>query len=535
MKRIMFMLAALLMLSTADTNAQGFLKKLKQKAQTAVSSITGTENEDSEEQQDADSDEPADPSNLAVAQGSDIVPKRKTSTITWDGTITPSKASTASALMKELPALPSAEKMARSTMEERDAYTQKIAAVTLRAEQLQKGSDECSDAEMEAQRQKWENKIQDMFGLTKEEFAILNDENASEAKKEPIRQKMLSKIMGTDGADMAEMKRFEQMTEKEQEAYIKAHPDFMQKMMKIGQNAGNFAKKANQMTAAINSYAAKMGKLTQDYVKVIEREEQHSYDGIGRKYNGKLQKLYTQICDIDDVSQIDKLYSEADELLYKYRLEAAKEYRASLQRQIAEAKKFAAEYTRLTQEVIDSGDLPECAVGRMDLNAVIMVGNLLDEAYKELPELDAQPVCMETLYSLPKGWSFGVWECRGFMGAVDGFKAGSSWPLLADNRTGDHAEYAVVENGNFRKISESELEKINKQADQRLKSASKNNPPYGTYKSRSGLRVVEYSKTGELIVNGMTTFSPIAFTSNSNTLEWIILSEGDIVKCTYKL
>ncbi len=171
----------------------------------------------------------------------------------------------------------------------------------------------------------------------------------------------------------------------------------------------------------------------------------------------------------------------------------------------------------------------------MDLNAVIMVGNLLDEAYKELPELDAQPVCMETLYSLPKGWSFGVWECRGFMGAVDGFKAGSSWPLLADNRTGDHAEYAVVENGNFRKISESELEKINKQADQRLKSASKNNPPYGTYKSRSGLRVVEYSKTGELIVNGMTTFSPIAFTSNSNTLEWIILSEGDIVKCTYKL
>ena len=426
MKRIMFMLAALLMLSMADANAQGFLKKLKQKAQAAVSSIKGTDNEDSEEQQDADSDEPADPSNLTVAQGSDIVPKRKTSTITWDGTITPSTASTAAALMKELPALPSAEKMARSTMEERDAYTQKIAAVTLRAEQLQKGTDECSDAEMEAQRQKWENKIQDMFGLTKEEFAILNDENASEAKKEPIRQKMLSKIMGTDGADMAEMKRFEQMSEKEQEAYIQAHPDFMQRMMKIGQNAGNFAKKANQMTAAINGYAAKMGKLTQDYVKVMEREEQHSYDGIGRKYNGKLKKLYGQICATDDATTVDALYAEADDWLYKYRLEAAKEYRASLQRQIAEAKKFAAEYARLTQEVIDSGDLPECAVGRMDLNAVIMVGNLLDEAYKELPELEALPVCMETLYSLPQGWSFGVWECRGFMGAVEGFKAGSS-------------------------------------------------------------------------------------------------------------
>ncbi|MBQ8991143.1 MAG: hypothetical protein IJQ60_07095 [Prevotella sp.] len=535
MKKMFFIMAALLMLSTADANAQGFLKKLKQKAQAAVSSTKGTENEESEEQQDADSDEPADPSNLTVAQGDDIVPKRKTSTITWDGTITPSSASTAAALMKELPALPSAEKMARSTMEERDAYTQKIAAVTLRAEQLQKGTDECSDAEMEALREKWENKIQNMFGLTKEEMAILNDENAPESKKKPIQDKVMMKIMGSEGMDQAEMARFEKMSEKEQEAYIKAHPEFVQKMQKMAMNAGNFSKQMNQMTAALSGYEAKLGKLIQDYVKAMEREEQHSYDGIGRKYNSKLKKLYDQICATDDAAKVDALYAEADEMLYKYRLEAAKEYRASLQRQIAEAKKFAAEYARLSKEVVDSGDLPECAVGRMDLNAVIMVGNLLDEAYKELPELDAQPVCMETLYSLPEGWSFGLWECRGFMGGVDGFKAGSSWPLLADKGLGSEREYGVVENGKFRKISESELERINKQADQRLKSASTNNPPYGTYKSRSGLRLVEYSKTGELIVNGMTTFSPIAFTVKDNALEWIILSEGDIVKCTYKL
>ena len=93
MKKMMFMLAALLMLSTADANAQGFLKKLKQKAQAAVTGVS--EDEVSEEQNDADSDEPVDPSKIAVAQGSDIVPKRKTSTVTWDGTITPSSASTA--------------------------------------------------------------------------------------------------------------------------------------------------------------------------------------------------------------------------------------------------------------------------------------------------------------------------------------------------------------------------------------------------------------------------------------------------------
>ena len=536
MKKIVMMMAALLMLSMADASAQGFLKKLKQKAEQAVGGMIGNnQQEDSEEATatlyDNEPSSSADDSGgLTVAQGSDVVPKRRTATVTWDGTVTPSTASTAAALMKELPALPSAEKMARSTMEERDAYTLKIAAVTTRAEQLQKGTDECSDAEMEALRQKWENKIQHMFGLTKEEMAILNDENAPESKKKPIQDKVMMKIMGTEGMDRAEMARFEKMSEKEQEAYIKAHPEFVQKMQKIAMNAGNFSKQMNQMTAALSGYEAKVGKLAQDYANVIMREENHSYAGIAKKYESKLKKLYDQICATDDAAKVDALYAEADELLYNYRLEAAKEYRASLQRQIAEAKKFAAEYARLSKEVVASGDLPECAIGRTDLNAVIMVGNLLDEAYKDLPELDNLPVCRVTLYTLPKGWNFGVWECRGFMGAVDGFKAGSGWPLLADNRTGDQVEYAVVENGKFRKIDESELKRINKQADERLKSASKNKPPYGTFKSRSGQRVVEYSKTGELIVNGMTTFYPVALTVKADRLQWIILDGEEIVK-----
>ena len=533
MKKMMFMLAALLMLSTADANAQGFLKKLKQKAQAAV--VGTSEDEESVEQNDAESDEPADPSKIAVAQGSDIVPKRKTSTVTWDGTITPSSASTASVLMKELPALPSAEKMARSSMEEREAYTQKIAAVTTRAEQLLESDKGCSDAEMEALREKWENKIQNMFGLTKEELAILQDENAPESKKQPIQDKVMMKIMGSEGFDRAEMERFEKMSEKEQEAYIKAHPEFTQKMMKMAQNAGNIAKQAKQMTAALSGYEAKIGLLTTKYHKAMLQESKHDYSAIAKKYNGKLHKLYEQICASDDAAKVDALYAEADKLLYNYRLEAAKEYRASLERQIAESKKFAAEYDRLTREVVNSGDLPECAIGRTDHNAVIMTGNLLDDAYKELPELDVQPVCRATLYTLPEGWSFGVWECRGYMGVVEEYKVGGDWPLLADNRSGDQTEWGVVENGKFRKIDESELKRINKQADQRIKSASKNKPPYGTYKSRSGQRVVEYSKTGELIVNGMTSYAPVAFTAKDNMLVWIILDGSQIVKCTYKL
>ena len=50
MKKIVLMIAALLMLSTADADAQGFLKKLKQKAQQAVSGISSdAESEDANE------------------------------------------------------------------------------------------------------------------------------------------------------------------------------------------------------------------------------------------------------------------------------------------------------------------------------------------------------------------------------------------------------------------------------------------------------------------------------------------------------
>lgn len=539
------MMAALLVLSTTDANAQGLLKKLKQKAQqTVLGNLGGIDVPGNKEREEAtatlyDNDPPSyndddASSGLSIAQGSDIVPKRRTATITWDGTITPSSASSASALMAELPSLPSAEKMARSTMAERDAYTQKIAAVLTRAEQLQQSSKGCSDAEMEAYRLKWERKVQDLFGLTKEEMAILKDENAPDSKKEPIQQKVMMKVMGSEGLDRAEMERFEKMSEKEQEAYIRQHPEFVQRMQKIAMNAGNFANQMNQMTAALSGYEAKMGKLAQDYANFTMREEQHDYSQIKGRYDADLIKIYDDICDESDAAKVDALYAKADEKLYNYRLEAAEEYRASLQRQIDEAQKFAAEYGRLTQEVISSGDLPECAIGRMDLNAVIIVGNLLDEAYRDLPRLESLPVCQETIYELQKGWEFGAWECGGYVGSVDDFKTpGSAWPLLVVNdETGEHG---VVENGKFRKISENELEAINKKADARQKKGSGKKPPYGTYKSRSGKRVVEYSQSGEIIVDGMTTFYPSAFSKYADRLEWITLLDGRILKCTYKL
>ena len=99
MRKILIMLTALALLGTTDANAQGFLKKLKQKAQQAVGGIVGMDQQEDSEDATATlyDNEPSssadDGGALTVAQGSDIVPKRRTATVTWDGTVTPSKAS----------------------------------------------------------------------------------------------------------------------------------------------------------------------------------------------------------------------------------------------------------------------------------------------------------------------------------------------------------------------------------------------------------------------------------------------------------
>ena len=518
----------MMLLSTTETNAQGFLKKMKQKAQ----QIAMGNSEKEEEEAQTPNVESRDASNLSIAQGSDIIPKRRTSTVTWDGVLTPSTASTAEALMNELPPLPSAEKMAKSTMEERDAYAQKIAAVVVRADQLQREQSGCSDAEMEALRQKWEGKIQDQFGLTKAELAILNDENAPESKKKPIQDKVMAKIMGGDVNTM-DLEKFEKMSEKEQEAYIKAHPEFIQQMQKMAMNARNFSKQTQDMTKAFSGYEAQVGRLTNKYQQQMTEEAKHDYSAIAKKYEGKLQKIYDQICEEEDPNKIDDLYADADQLLYNYRLEAAKEYRASLQRQIANVKNCAEEFDKLSQRLVDQGELPQCAVGRTDLNAVIMVGCLLDDAYKELPDFTTlRGFCAETISELPEGWRFAAWECRSFQNIS---KVSCEWPLLAvRDADGDKVEYGVLECNKFRTISESELESINKKVDQRLKQGV-NKPPYGVYKSRSGKRQVEYSQTGEIIINNMTTCSPIAFENKNDHLEWVMIDENKLLKCIYKL
>ncbi len=543
MRRLIMVIAALAVMGTTEISAQGFLKKLKQKAMSAIGNMGENAQDEYNTEETTTSLQSEEDMGISVPKGSDIIQKRRTATVDWDGAITPSSASTASQLMSELPALPSVEKMARSTMEERDAFYKKIAAVEIRAEQLMKNSAGCSDADMERLRKDWTNKVQNLFGLTQQEMAIMMDDNAPESKKKPIQDKITRNMLGMDPNSM-DMEKFNNMSEKEQEAYIKSHPEFVQQMQQVAMNARNFNNKLQQMTGGINNYENKVGRLAQDYAKFIEREEEHSYGGIARKYETRLADIYKDICKQNDPATIDAMYDQADKLLYEYRTEAAREYRGSLQRQIEEIKKFTNEYIRLTRELVAKGDIPECALGRADLNAVITVGNLLQKAYDDPSDLMPNPVCTDVIYELPdNGWTFCPWECGYPLGrgaSVESMNSGNdvsnSWPLLAEHTINDgNREFGLLDKGSFRTITEEELERYNKRADEQRKKPGTQKPAYGTYKSRSGKRTVEYSQSGELIINGMTSYGPIAFTAKADCLQWIIFDGGKIVKCTYKL
>ena len=537
----MTMLAVLLMMSTADVHAQGILGKLKQKAENAITKVAGV---DSKEKQDNDDD---DDGAIAVPKGSDIIQKRKQTTLLWEGTVKPSTASTSQALLAELPPLPSAEKMAKSTQEERDAYYMKILAVTERATQLEENATGCSDAETEAERKKWENKICDMFGITQKELEILNDDNIPESQKEPIRQKMSAKMLGIDTSD-GEIERFANMSEKEQEAYIKAHPEFVEKMKKSAASAMDFGKKMQEMTSGAVTLETRMAKLAQDMLKFTEKETNYNYSSLGAKYNSKLEKIYKQIFATDDEAQVDALYAQADELLYNYRLDAAKEYRASLQRQIDQEKKYLAEYNSIMSDAVKDGTIPPCAMERADFNMVISIANILEDAYKDIPELDASPVEKQVLYTLPKGYGFAYSENRCYVGfPSDGVSAGNAgrgggavcwllgkWPMLVEKES---VTYGVLNCDGVKDISEAELEQFNKKASYKnmVDQRKKEKPAYGKYKSRSGKRTVEYAEDGYLVIEGMSYFDPVSFSAKPDKLEWVEIDGNQIVLCTYKL
>ena len=494
MKKTLFLLALACCLPTAG-HSQGFMKKLKQKVENAVGISESTDIAEDQTQADDNHDGNSDGNKpIQRPTPSDKLQKLRTATATWDEAVTPSKASSIEALLKELPPLPSVDEMANPNAAARETYYRKIVAVTTRVRELDKQYT-CSNEEMIAFRENMYASTAKKLGITEAELRALENDMTSEAEKERITQKIVSNTIG----DMSSLEAMAVDIEKRE--------------------------------------AAAGGELSdQDRLAILAELMQKQIDGPPNpliNYNkilGKnadiIKSLYARLCNTDDPAEIEQIYTEADELAKRARREAAVTWRKYLAEQIELNKGLYPQSMSLQADMEKAGMNPACAEKRASLNIVTICANLLDQAYRDFPEPEFSPVCKETIMKFPKSERMMRAE-SGYATSVDGFLSGSViWTIDEENGT----EY-IYENGKKREMDTKGRQAIKQQQQKR----EDYDPPYGTWTSQSGKWTATYSRDGALTLHDGSTFYPSALKKEGNRLIWVEVSGENVEKCVYKL
>lgn len=562
-------LAAVLMLAAApaDTHAQGFLKKLKQKAEQAVNKVVGIEEETPTETVVNEENAGSKPT------ATDRVPKLRQPSFVWDGQVSPSTASTVQQLLNELPTLPSVEQIVNPDDAQRQAYYNRLASISMRVEELDEQWT-CSDEEMLALRDRLYKDLADTYGISIEEMKALEDPNISEAEKERIEEKIKQSVLGGMNVDnmqsMAENMEVKQKKhearmneiEKEMEALEKKEKKGtlteadQARMVQLAQEAQAIQQDVMSgvdMNALMN-IGRKEQALTQKYSVATMRMEQRlkefsdkaaalqKSDGkivmdcneIAADYEEKLRSLYDQVYRSNSVDTIHALYDQADELMKNYRTRAAKIWLKSLSVRLEQTKKLMPEAAEIYGELVKEGLLPECALRRPQLNVVTSCEDILDEAYADFPQPDVLPYHMEAMGIL-KAEERVLYPESGFVGGFGGsgnlfdeFKNGSR--ILVYNEA--EKAYYKLEGGSRSKLAGEGPHNF-------FDAKQKVNYTYGEIPLRKGNRKATFSTGRTLTLHDGTMVYPVAFRRYDDRLEFIVHDvvndKEDFFMCVYKL
>lgn len=551
-KNVLLTLISILSLAFVpmDTYSQGFLKKLKQKVEKTV----GMEQEDEPTRnQNEDTAVPT-----AQVSATDIVPKLRQSTVIWDGEVQPSRAANARALLKELPALPSANEIAAPSDASRTAYYNKLSAIDMRVDELDRQY-ACSDEEMAAARENIYRELTGILGLSVEEMKRLEDPNITESERQRLTDKASAHMMGgnspEDISNMAASKKgrldqlqkeIEAIEAKERkgtltEADKKRAAEISEEMMPMLQEMMNsmsgviataeksaaFSAKVAKYQDRASAYADKVAALRKTEDGVVKDCRQ-----IAEEYESQLKDIYEQIWAESNPVKIHSLYDEADRFMKNYRTRAATIYLSGLRLRLDNAKKMMTEAEQLYADMADGELIPRCAARRAPLNVVTDCIDILNEAYTSFPQPGVLPVKNDKIALLKEGERLLLAE-SGFAG---GFVAGGSVVddfvknsrLLVHNET-DNSYYEISGGKRTRLDGDGPF-------DFRVK-ASRPAETYGEIPLRGGGRKAVYSRDGSLTLHDGTILYPLVMSRHSDRLEFIILdySNEGLMKCTYKL
>lgn len=571
--RIVGILAAVLMLAAApaDTHAQGFLKKLKQKAEQAVNKVVGIEEEPPTETVVNEENAGSKPT------ATDRVPKLRQPSFVWDGQVSPSTASTVQQLLNELPALPSVEQIVNPDDAQRQAYYNRLASISMRVEELDEQWT-CSDEEMLALRDQLYKDLAETWGISVEDMKRLEDPNCSEADRARIEEKIKQSVLGGLSEERianmvpqdfeSKSKKYEARLdeiEKEMTALEKKEKKGTltdtdrARMQELSQEA--IAIQQDMMSGVdmealtmLGNIGQKEQALTQKYSVATMRMEQRlkefsdkaaalqKSDGkivmdcneIAADYEEKLRSLYDQVYRSNSVDTIHALYDQADELMKNYRTRAAKIWLKSLSVRLEQTKKLMPEAAEIYGELVKEGLLPECALRRPQLNVVTSCEDILDEAYADFPQPDVLPYHMEAMGIL-KAEERVLYPESGFVGGFGGsgnlfddFKNGSR--ILVYNEK--EQAYYKLEGGSRTKLAGEGPHNF-------FDAKQKVNYTYGEIPLRKGNRKATFSTGRTLTLHDGTMVYPVAFRRYDDRLEFIVLDrvndKEDFFMCVYKL
>lgn len=553
-KNVLLTLTSLFILVLIPMNGygQGFLKKLKQKVEKAV----GVEQED-EPTRNQNEDTAAPTSQVSAT---DIMPKLRQSTVIWDGEVQPSRAANARALLKELPALPSANEIADPSDASRTAYYNKLSAIDMRVDELDRQY-ACSDEEMAAARESIYKELTDILGLSVEEMKRLEDPNITESERQRLTDKASAYMMGgnspEDISNMAASKKgrldqlqkeMEAIEAKERkgtltEADKKRAAEISEEMMPMLQEMMNSmsgimetANKSAALSAKVakyqdraSAYADKVAALRKTEDGVVKDCRQ-----IAKEYESQLKGIYEQIWAENNSIKIHSLYDEADRLMKNYRTRAATIYLSGLRLRLDNTKKMMTEAEQLYADMADGELIPRCAARRAPLNVVTDCIDILNEAYTSFPQPEVLPVKKDKVALLKEGERLLLAE-SGFAG---GFVAGGGGSVIDDFVKNSRLLVHNETDNSYYEISGGKRTRLDGDGpfDFRVKG-SKPAETYGEIPLRGGGRKAVYSRDGSLTLHDGTILYPLVMSRHSDRLEFIILdySNEGLMKCTYKL
>ena len=531
----------------------------------------GLEDAQTPENQSVMQDSPAEPEKpLGPVSASDQIPKLRVSSVVWEGQVTPSRASDVYGLIDDLPPLPTAEQIARFDESAHRTYYDKIAAVSMRVEELDE-QQSCSDEEMIAAREDLMNDLADLFGLTEDEMKRLEDPDISPEEEERLTQKMIAHMTG--GADMdsftskaessqarmaeigKEMEVYEKkaergtLTEAEKQRMQELNQEMMAMTQDLMGGMGNImqtASKASEITTKMDAEQTRFQNALKQYtakVDAIRKNEDgivKTCEEIAAEYEAGLKGIYEQIYRTSDADSVRDLYDQADAMMENYRLRAAKVWLQGLQVRFDNTIKLIPEAEKVYADMAAGGMIPACAAGRAQLNLVTECTDILNEAYADFPQPEVLPVEMEVISVLNEnerlmraesGYPRGFSPSSGVGDIKDEFIKGSCFLVWNEAES----SYYKIENGSRVKLSGEgpfDFYKASVKPDESV---------YGDIPHRSGSRKATYTRSGSLVLHDGTHMYPMFMRRHSDRLEFVIYDnipgtdKDGFMKCTYKL